>query len=162
MHGRFDEYGRLDVVDLHDDQVSDFELQCGRYPEGVRMRNDDVRPTAFMQTNSGFPRPIDDNIMIRVFAGPPPKTVKYDYGTIWITDPNMLILKHLSESEMPLSVGLDQTHDVQIGTKEEPDWGYVPPGGKVTKFLNDVTLGLYSPPPMKTVPILRRHVNRRR
>ncbi|MFL5339902.1 MAG: hypothetical protein ACJ8F7_07115 [Gemmataceae bacterium] len=118
LRGRFNEKGELDVRDIHNDEASDFDIVCGRFPEffskqckqsPTRGEYDCGRAKTGLQTNSGFPDAMDDHVTIRVFSGPPPKSVQQNAGSIWIVDPASVILKLLSVSALGMSSEFDET-----------------------------------------------------
>ena len=118
LRGRFNEKGELDVRDIHNDEASDFDIVCGRFPEFIskqckqsptRGEYDCGQATTGYQTKSGFADAMDDNVTIRVFSGPPPKSVQQNAASIWVVDPASVILKLLSVSALRMSSDFDVT-----------------------------------------------------
>jgi len=111
--GRFDLNGNLDVIDIHNEHASDFEIVCGPEAEYISQRYTDTQRVTLVknQQNTKFPGSDLETIRLRIFAGPSPTDLarlRWEY--VSISDPASLIWELLSNSALPLSTTLDQKY----------------------------------------------------
>ncbi|MFL5342737.1 MAG: hypothetical protein ACJ8F7_21605 [Gemmataceae bacterium] len=123
LRGNFDESGKLKVDDRFNDQVSDFEIECG-WQQPYIQQKDYVRDgkvaghsTRAMKDGDAKKAPADSfgwSLMITVFAGAQPPDDLEKRGTVWIADPASTIWGLLSPSAFVQSAEMDSRSELDL------------------------------------------------